>query len=95
MANRDSNLISNNTYSSFLGHWVGVPAIGTADSMRLQLYSSTSVILLCKITKAEVVYIGQPENMGLSFVSLPVLIDNCGRGYTITVKRIDFLGIFI
>lgn len=95
MANHDSNLIANNAYSSFLGHWVGVPAMGTADLIRLKLYSSTSVILLCKITKAEVVYVGQPENMGISFVSLPVPIDNCERGYTIIVKRVGFLGIFI
>lgn len=95
MANSDGNLIANNIYSSFLGHWVGIPAMGTADSMRLKLFSSTSVILLCKITKAEVVYIGQLENMGISFVLLPVLIDNCGRGYTITVKKVDFLSIFI
>lgn len=47
---------------------VGVPAKGTADLICLKLHSSTSVIL-CKITKAEVVYIGQPENMDSLLVS--------------------------
>lgn len=87
MANRESNLIANNAYSSSPGHWVGVPAKGTAGLIRLKLHSPTSVILLHKITKVEDLYIGQPQSMGLSFASLPVLTDNCGSGYTVTVKR--------
>lgn len=55
-------------------------ATETADLICLKLHSSTSVIEVFKITKREVVYIGQPENIG----SLLVFIDKWERGYPIT-----------
>jgi len=63
------------------GAVVGVPARGTADLIWLKLHSSTSVIL-CKITKAEGVYIGQPENIRSLLVSTPLFIDRWGKCYT-------------
>lgn len=73
---------------------VGVAVKGTADLICLKLRSSTSVTWLCKITKAEVVYIGQAGNMGSLVVSAPLFIDHWQKGYTMIAKRVNSLGTF-
>lgn len=72
---------------------VGVPAKGTADLICLKLHSSKSVTLW-KITKADVVYIGQAETMGSLLIFSPIFIDSWGKGYTMISIRVNSLGTF-